>query len=382
RDAEFDDRGLVFIRHGMPDDTVSAVRAGACPNSSWLYRRAEGNLIFHFLARENPDDWRLVETLANVSGGSGATTRVRQAGPAHSCGVVDGLLESRARLDPIYAKLAVQPNKLNWERELSLTTRSRKTGTTTDSDVIRYPNVLDVAWRAYGLLGNGTAGRILLLVSVPGRSLVPISSQPIGYGFDMRLVGTSGSRLIEVDTVRRLAVPRPPADQEMLTFVTELDAAPGTWSLGATLEQPADSSGQFFRDPDIAVPPAGGQQLAMSDIVLGATAGGRPWNAPDGSFPLSPTGTYSQGESVPIYYEIAGVSGGTELETDITFAPEGEDDGVTISFEERAGSAIQRIRRELGTERLEPGRYSLRVTIRGPDGQTATRETGLYVAEP
>src|SRR5690606_28667309 len=145
--------------------------------------------------------------------------------------------------------------------------------------------------------------------------------------------------------------------------------------------QPADSSGQFFRDPDISVPPSGGQELAMSDIVLGATDGGRPWNAPDGPFPLSSTGTYFKGQSVPIYYEIAGVSGGTELETEITFAPEGQDDGVTISFEERASAAVQRIRRELGTERLDPGRYSLRVTIRAPGGGTATRETSLYVAE-
>ena len=378
RSAEFDDRGLVFIRHGMPDDTASAVRAGACPNTSWLYRRADGNLIFHFVARENPDDWRLVETLANVSGGAGATTRVRQAGPARSCGAVDGLLESRASLDPIYGRLAVSPSRMNWERELALTTRSREIGTTTDSDALRYPHVLDVAWRAYGLLGDGGRGRILLLVSVPGRSLRQISQQPIGYGFDMRLVGRSGTHLIEVDTVRRLAVRQAPAPDEMLTFVTELAAAPGTWRLGASLEQPADSSGQFFRDSDVSVPSAGGG-LSLSDIVLGELSGGRPWQAPDGPFPLSSTGSYARGSSIPIYYEVAGAAAGTEIETEIAFTPEDDDRGVTVAFTERAAGPIERTRRELGTDRLKPGRYLMRLTVKTANGQSATRETAVYI---
>lgn len=380
RDAEFDDRGLVFIRHGMPDDTAGAVRAGACPNTSWLYRRADGNLIFHFVARENPDDWRLVETLANVSGGAGATTRVRQAGPTRSCGAVDGLLESRAALDPIYGRLAVSPSRMNWERELSMTTRSREIGTTTDSDALRYPHVLEVAWRAYGLLGQGGNGRILLLVSVPGRSLRQISQQPIGYGFAMRLVGRSGDHLIEVDTVRRLAVRQAPGPEDMLTFVTELSAAPGTWRLGASLEQGADSSGQFFRDSDVAVPSSGGS-LSLSDIVLGATAGGRPWDAPDGSFPLSSTGSYAKGSSIPIYYEVAGVAAGTEIETEITFTPEDDDRGVTVTFTEQAGGAIERTRRELGTDQLKAGRYLMRMTVKTADGQSATRETAVFVLE-
>ena len=380
RDAEFDDRGLVFIRHGMPDDTASAVRAGACPNTSWLYRRADGNLIFHFVARENPDDWRLVETLANVAGGAGATTRVRQAGPTRSCGAVDGLLESRAALDPIYGRLAVSPSRMNWERELTMTTRSRVIGTTTDSDALRYPRVLEVAWRAYGLLGQGGDGRILLLVSVPGRSLRRISEQPIGYGFAMRLVGRSGAHLIEVDTVRRLAVRQAPGPDDMLTFVTELKAAPGAWRLGASLVQGADSSGQFFRDSDVAVPSSGGA-LSLSDIVLGDPEGGRPWEAPDGSFPLSSTGSYARGRSIPIYYEVAGVAPGTEIETEVSFTPEDDDRGVTVTFTERASGPIERTRRELGTDRLKAGRYLMRMTVKTEDGQSATRETAVYVLD-
>jgi hypothetical protein len=380
RDAEFDDRGLVFIRHGMPDDTASAVRAGSCPNTSWLYRRSEGNLIFHFVARENPDDWRLVETLANVAGGAGATSRVRQAGPMRSCGSVDGLLESRASLDPIYSRLAVTGSRMNWERELRLTTRSREVGTTTDSDALRYSHVLDVAWRAYGLLGSGGQGRMLILISVPGSALSRISDDPIGYGFVMRLVAQSNGRLVEMDTLRRLAVRQEPRPGEMLTFTTELPIAPGTWRLGVAIEQPSDSSGQFFRDGDVSVPAAGGR-LSLSDIVLGASAGGRPWQAPDGSFPLSATGSYPRGSGIPIYYELAGVGAGTEVETEIAFTPENDDRGVTVSFTERVANPVEHVRRELGTDRLEPGRYQMRMTLRTADGQSATRETSVFILD-
>lgn len=380
--AEYDDRGLIFIRHGMPDDTAAALRAGACPNVSWLYRRAEGNMIFHFVARENPDDWRLIETLANAGGGRGASTRVTQAGPAKSCAPIDGLMESRASLDPLYSRLAVSGTQRNWERELEYTTRSRVIGTTTDSDQLRFGDVLGVAWRAYGLLGDAPGrGRILVLTSVAAEDLVPISDQPLGYGFRMRLVARSGIEAIEIDTVRRLAVREAPQPGQMLTFTTEVPVVTGNWWVGVVVRQPADTSGQFGRDRDVAVPAAGGA-LAMSDIVLGTAVGGRAWNAPDGPFPLSSTGSYAKGEPLPVYYEVAGATPGSDLATEIVFA-KGDDDGdrTTIEFTEQATGEVQRFRRELDTRRLDDGRYTLSVTVRAADGSSQTRSTQVFVRE-
>ncbi|HEY5941022.1 MAG TPA: GWxTD domain-containing protein, partial [Gemmatimonadales bacterium] len=240
RDAEYDDRGLVYIRHGEPDRTATAVRAGTCPNESWLYRRSEGNLIFHFLARQNPDDWRLVETLANVGGARGATTRLQQAGPSRTCRPVEGLFESRSDLDPIYAQLAVNDSRINWERELAITTRSREVGTTTDSDLPRFPRGLDVVWRAYGLLGDAPGrGRTLVLISVPAGVLSPISQQPVAYGFRTRLVARSGARAIEADSLRLLGVSQPPGPGQMLTFTQEVPLPAGNWNIGIALVQPA-----------------------------------------------------------------------------------------------------------------------------------------------
>jgi GWxTD domain-containing protein len=382
RDAEYDDRGLVYIRHGEPDTTVSAVRTGACPNTSWLYRRPDGNLIFHFVARQNPDDWRIVETLANVAGQSGATTTLRQAGSAQSCGMIDDLLETRRTLDPIYNQLTGNQSRMNWERELAITTRSRGIGTTTDSDLLRFPSSLNTAWRAYGLLGSGPGtGRVLVVTSVPATTLVPISEEPLAYGFRTRMVARSGSRTVEIDSVRRLGVHQAPEPGQMVTFTTEVPLASGTWNLGMALQQPADSAGEILRDNDVPVPDVASQALSLSDIVLGEETGGRPWDAPDGPFPLTSTGTYVQGERIPIYYELSGARSGSEIQSEITLVRDDGKGKSVIRFGERVDGPIARVRREVNTSKSKPGRYSLSVKISAPDGRKAERETTLLVVD-
>jgi GWxTD domain-containing protein len=380
RDAEYDDRGLVYIRHGEPDATASAVRGGACPNTSWLYRRPDGNLILHFVARQNPDDWRLVETLANVSGDRGATTRVRRAGDSHSCGAVEGLLESRVTLDPIYAQLANNQSRRNWERELDITTKSREISTSTDTDPLRFPAILNLSWRAYGLLGDRPRkGRMLVLVSVPAVALVPVSEQPLAYGFRMRLVARSGPSAVEIDSVRQLGVRQAPQAGQMVTFTTEVPLEVGTWKVGLALQQQRDSAGEVLHDEEVPVPDAAGNRLALSDIVLGDPTGGRPWSAPDGPFPLSSTGSYIRGEPVPIYYEIAGAGSRGEIESEITFVRDDGKGKSVIRFSERADRPVIRVRRELNTAKSQPGRYTLRVKIRTSDNRRAERQASLIV---
>ena len=44
---------------------------GACYNLSWLYQRPEGDLIFHFVARDDVDDYRLVQSLMDIADAGG-----------------------------------------------------------------------------------------------------------------------------------------------------------------------------------------------------------------------------------------------------------------------------------------------------------------------
>src|SRR5207253_7247064 len=88
----FDDRGAIYLRHGPPDKraTYPRVLDRLEPNETWLYRRPEGDLIFHFVARDDVQDYKLVESLADavVAGFRGALA-----------------LQGRRGLDPITSDL-------------------------------------------------------------------------------------------------------------------------------------------------------------------------------------------------------------------------------------------------------------------------------------
>jgi hypothetical protein len=165
----------------------------------------------------------------------------------------------------------------------------------------------------------------------------------------------------------------------MVTFTTEVPVEAGAWALGLALEQQRDSSGEMLRDSLVPVPDIASRTLVISDIVLGDETGGRAWTAPDGDFPLSSTGTYVQGEPVPIYYEIAGGGRRGDLETEITFVRDDGKGRSVIRFSEQLDGSVLRVRREVNTAKSKPGRYTLRVKLRTPDNRRAERETSLIV---
>ncbi|HWA56404.1 MAG TPA: GWxTD domain-containing protein, partial [Gemmatimonadales bacterium] len=66
----FDDRGIVYIRHGEPSARVLTVTYGIQPNETWTYRRADGDLLLHFAGNVGGDihDLRLIPSVAAIGG--------------------------------------------------------------------------------------------------------------------------------------------------------------------------------------------------------------------------------------------------------------------------------------------------------------------------
>lgn len=66
---EFNDKGLIYIRHGEPDDFAVTLGERQNSNESWLYHKREDRrkLIFHFMVAEyaTGHNWRLTPTLGN-----------------------------------------------------------------------------------------------------------------------------------------------------------------------------------------------------------------------------------------------------------------------------------------------------------------------------
>ncbi|MDZ7371642.1 MAG: hypothetical protein ONB12_10780 [candidate division KSB1 bacterium] len=83
---KFNDKGLIYIRHGEPDDRAFDIEAGMPLNESWLYQergQLRKRMIFHFVQGETQtgNNWRLSPSLPTP------------------------LLESRISWDPIYNRI-------------------------------------------------------------------------------------------------------------------------------------------------------------------------------------------------------------------------------------------------------------------------------------
>jgi hypothetical protein len=90
--TDLDDRGVIYMRHGEPDDRAFYLGdEGVPPNESWVYHRPKGDLLLHFSATPGSSGWHLIDGLGQL-----------EISPCQ----VPGLLDSRATLDPSYQFMA------------------------------------------------------------------------------------------------------------------------------------------------------------------------------------------------------------------------------------------------------------------------------------
>lgn len=159
----YDDRGVVYLRHGPPDDIARSAGPNLQRNESWLYERGEEGLVFHFVSDEDVEDFKLVNSLTdalvrgNATLGEGRNTAEN----------VGDLFQSRARLDPIYNRLAFQFDPMLLREEEERVARDVKLGTTTLSYVPDSPDSLPFyAFPAFFRSPSGTA-ELSLFFGVP-----------------------------------------------------------------------------------------------------------------------------------------------------------------------------------------------------------------------
>src|SRR2546427_2577906 len=192
---DFDDRGVIYLRHGSPDKraTYPRVLDRLEPNETWLYRRPDGDLIFHFVAREDVQDYKLVESLADALS-SGFRGALALAGRRGLDPLTSDLFASRADINPLYARLGNTLGSANaagvLATERSLGQRSITVGTTTDSYRRAFATPLEVLASDFVVGARGHAGQELHVVfAIPGHRLTPAGdSTGVLYPLALRVV--------------------------------------------------------------------------------------------------------------------------------------------------------------------------------------------------
>ncbi|MGH7492101.1 MAG: GWxTD domain-containing protein [bacterium] len=160
---EFNDKGLVYLRHGQPDDTALNVGANSLPNESWRYFKSSVSeeLVFHFVidAGAVGNNWRLTPLLTD---------------PA--------MLEARLSWGTIYYRMlqATPTERMAVEQDMiSVATKSVAIGFETDRHTWS-KNVDPLAAAFYSAVFKGEAGNDVmeLYYAIPVKELTRDREQP------------------------------------------------------------------------------------------------------------------------------------------------------------------------------------------------------------
>lgn len=389
---EFDDRGIIYIRHGPPDETVSYPAVGLCQNESWRYRMPDGDVVLHFVARDEVQDFRLVESVLDIMD-AGGITRLRQ----ETCqgGNVFELVLSRVGMSPVYDRLLIA-NRNNY---LQLANEDRErgqraihTGTTTDTYLLRFKEPLFAV--ADGLVVGRDEGRALLHVTFAVEGETAWSqSTVVGEAYPVRLrvvaTGAGGELLASVDTARIFFAERKLHANEFLMGRIAVPVPPGVVRYRVALSQ-GEERGVLLPMDSVLAPPVAGP-LALSDLALGAPGVGARWTPPVGDpVRMNPLALYRVGGTLELYAEVYGVAVGAPLTVtlDVTrrgrgglFGLFGGKRSLTIRGEESAEGPVSAIRRSVSLAGLPGGDYRLSLRVQDATGKVVERRRGFRLVQ-
>ena len=401
---DFDDRGVVYMRHGEPDRRASFGGVGIEPNVSWLYRRPDdrgGDLVFHFVAREDVQDYKLVESLADVLGFSEALAARRGAHEG-----VAALYASRAPFGTLYQRMADGMGSTG--RLLAEERRAGRhninVGTKEDSYRRRFELPLDMQTSDFivGARDSSAARQELhVIFAVPSSRLSGIPNQQesgLLYALHFRLLVTDPSDQViaRLDTARVFQTPGTLQSGTYLVGQISVLVPAGPRRYRLLVTTPDGAAGDLVERESLSVPALDGSRFAASDLVIGHEASGLRWVSGRDTVLLNPLGRVPERSALELYYEVYGLAPGATYHTLVRLEKEGGGSifsavgrlfggkraPVLLEFEAPADGPVTRVRRSLEMRDTPRGRYRLTVEVTDPaSGERISRSRPLEVVE-
>ena len=396
--AEFDDRGVVYIRQGNPDERATLEQPGLSYNESWAYHRHDGpDLLLHFVAREGVTDLRLVESALDILDYA-STVRLGNSGNIRGTENAEKILRSRERLSPIYQRMLVAgrggASGLQSE-ERALGRRSIRIGTTTDSWPRRYDVDLPAEVQILATANDSTRSMVRVAYAIAATAL-PQTARTVNRGVApvvrVSVLGLDGTVNGVVDTLGAPVGAVPPGPGEYLFGMVALPVPPGRQTVRVGLE--VGRSGVVTQRDTVDVPAPAGPALSLSDIVVGARTVPLWWLSTTGDTVwVSPVATFHNSVPISVYYEVGGLVRDSSYKVELVVKPVG---GVSLIkrllgvfggggvpyktvTSVRAAAPWAASHLEVGLEKLKPAKYLLEVTISDRSGTKVTRQQEFTV---
>jgi hypothetical protein len=400
---DFDDRGVIYLRHGEPSSRATYAAPGLEPNESWRYSRTDGDLIFHFIAREDVQDFKLVESLFDVLGFSSAVKLQGQniGGETDEAGdnaMAEQLMLSREQLSPIYRRLQAAGrgstgHYQNQERQAGQ--ESIAAGTTSDSYELRFPSELKATSEVLAVGRDSAGPQVQIAYAIAGSSLEPVTvARGFLYSVRLRFVAMDekGQVVSALDTTRHFVAPARVPPNEHLVGRVSANVPSGSLQYRLAIQNGDDAGTTLPRD-SLRVGPPGSAALSLSDLVLGSRTANLGWRrTPDDTVLFNPLRTYKRGEEMELYYEVEGLRP-APYTVELAVRKRGSGRGILkkifgggsatikLKFEQQATTPAVSTHRTLKLDRLKPGQYVLELLIVDADGRKDVRSREFQVVE-
>lgn len=370
----FDDRGVIYLRHGPPDDTASFSGPGVEQNVSWKYDRSGGDpLVFHFMSDEDVDDYKLVrrlqdviiQTNAKMTGQTRLNENCKLTGGtcdrydarilATEAGEMRDLYSSRGDLDPVYDRAATALDPLILQDEEARLAQDIAIGTHTQSYVPENagaPLVYPVYPAAFKDPDGGTS--VYFYYALPANQVevqrTSAGGASVDYRYQIEVSDTTGDEVANQEDNVRIASSRPiPQDRgTMLPGVRAVPVGPGSYEYGMKITDL--NSGRYGIDQgSVSVADFSASGLSMSTVVLAAAVQPASGSSPFVRWgklkvlPL-PSRVFRRSQPVFVYYEVygldAGADGGARYRTTYTLESGHGDRNVVARFFSAVGELL------------------------------------------
>jgi len=258
----------------------------------------------------------------------------------------------------------------------------------TDTYLRRFSQPLTTAVQlsAIGQPAEGT-GLLLAALAIKTGDLVtePVPGDGSMARFSVRVqmaaIDSVTGESVRMDTVRQFteSTRQIARDNAWVSFLVRLPIPAGLREVRLSVEQD-DDRGTVFSSA--IVPATDG--FSASDIVLGSGEGSMAWRRNAATVQVSPFSFFTVGESVPLYYELYGLTSGAEYRTVLSLQKAGDRKTVSsVSFRDTPAGTQLDANRILTLTDIKPGQYTLSVTVREVStGREVVRQRTITVERP
>jgi hypothetical protein len=380
--TRFDDRGIVYLRYGEPDQRAATNTYDIMPNETWRYHRADGDLLLHFAANSGGDirDYRLIPSIASVEG---VVTDIADKAATWFA------FEDRCPLYPPFCK-ALSAGKFGRARILSeerqLVEASVGWAVSTDGFELGFARPLEAAAAAFaiGRAPGGQLVHIVYQVAVDAPDSIP---ENVVYRLPLRVraslfdaSGHSGGWIDTTTTVLLQGGERVRGTVDVVGRVTVVMPA-GRWHYRIAINT-RDSTGLALPTDSLEIPPFDGTRLAVSDLVLSKSGRGARLVPEEGDTAFfNPRRTWLRSDTVALYHEIYGVAAGSSYTAKLVVRSKRRA-ALTLKWEGIATSEVTRVNRTLSFATVRPGDYEIEVEVRDAAGRTALSSRRIRISEP